>query len=170
MISGSPYKLQLQASLDRINAKTAPVQGTTRGRGGRGQSRRGRGRGRGRNNGIELPTSVPDDMCFAVPSTSGVVVPSSSGRRAVKRSLNFRNRKDSSSAVTQSDCSEDEDGGIRELAEADIDAICLFCSEKYSDDRPNEQWIQCIICENWAHSACTDCEKPSYICDWCREE
>ena len=48
------------------------------------------------------------------------------------------------------------------------DAICLFCEGKFSDDKRGELWVQCIMCQMWAHNDCADCEKDIYVCDFCR--
>ena len=36
-----------------------------------------------------------------------------------------------------------------------VDDYCIFCCDKYIDP-PDEDWIMCSVCENWAHEKCTD--------------
>lgn len=44
---------------------------------------------------------------------------------------------------------------------------CIFCRELYVDP-PIESWIQCQICEEWAHEECTGgCGSRGYTCDIC---
>ncbi|KAJ8969834.1 hypothetical protein NQ317_001006 [Molorchus minor] len=42
------------------------------------------------------------------------------------------------------------------------DAICVFCDGKFFEDIRGELWVQCIMCEMWAHCNCADCEKDDY--------
>lgn len=46
------------------------------------------------------------------------------------------------------------------------DTLCLVCCEMYSKSKPNEKWIQCTSCKNWAHESCTD-GSLYYICKNC---
>ncbi|KAF2893711.1 hypothetical protein ILUMI_12462 [Ignelater luminosus] len=50
-----------------------------------------------------------------------------------------------------------------------VDYYCIFCKDKYVSP-PNEDWIMCYVCEDWAHEKCTDREPTSagYKCDLCR--
>lgn len=47
------------------------------------------------------------------------------------------------------------------------DCLCLVCMEKYSNSRPQEEWIQCTSCHLWAHVACTANDTPFYMCEDC---
>nr|CAI5856155.1 unnamed protein product [Callosobruchus analis] len=40
-----------------------------------------------------------------------------------------------------------------------------ICDEAFSQNTRGELWVQCIVCEMWAHN---DCEKDLYICDFCK--
>ncbi|CAI9738257.1 Hypothetical predicted protein [Octopus vulgaris] len=33
---------------------------------------------------------------------------------------------------------------------------CLVCSDWYSNSLPGEEWVQRMICKDWAHTDCTD--------------
>lgn len=45
---------------------------------------------------------------------------------------------------------------------------CKFCEGLYSANHQGELWIQCLMCEMWAHNDCAGTEKDVYICDFCR--
>ncbi|KAJ8973627.1 hypothetical protein NQ317_001969 [Molorchus minor] len=38
----------------------------------------------------------------------------------------------------------------------------FFCDGKFFEDIRGELWVQCIMCEMWAHCDCADCEKDDY--------
>lgn len=48
------------------------------------------------------------------------------------------------------------------------DAVCMFCDRKYSDDCRGELWIQCLVCDMWAHIDCAGSETDNYVCDYCK--
>lgn len=50
----------------------------------------------------------------------------------------------------------------------DGDATCMFCEGKYSEDRKGEEWIQCILCKEWAHVGCSGAEVDFFICEFCK--
>lgn len=52
-------------------------------------------------------------------------------------------------------------------AKAD-DVECIFCEEKFSMSRSKEVWVQCVVCEGWAHEACTSGESEVFVCDYCK--
>ncbi|XP_069671659.1 uncharacterized protein [Periplaneta americana] len=56
----------------------------------------------------------------------------------------------------------------KDINEPEDDAVCIFCAGKFSDDARGEEWIQCTLCESWAHSACSDTENLDFICDYCK--
>ena len=43
---------------------------------------------------------------------------------------------------------------------------CLVCGEPFCNSRPREKWIQCVLCQQWAHEECTQ-GKYYYICQNC---
>lgn len=49
-----------------------------------------------------------------------------------------------------------------------IDATCIFCEEKFSDDKRCDLWVQCVMCSMWAHDECSGADKEVYICDFCK--
>ena len=48
------------------------------------------------------------------------------------------------------------------------EAKCLECEGLFSNSRPREVWIQCNICQNWAHKLCTYYKTGIYFCDECK--
>ena len=52
----------------------------------------------------------------------------------------------------------------------DVDPTCPYCRERFSESRPNDVWIECQICGEWAHHACTaDTDAGTNICDYCAD-
>lgn len=48
------------------------------------------------------------------------------------------------------------------------DVQCIFCQENFSMSRPREIWVRCVICNEWAHEACTSAEGDIFVCDFCK--
>jgi len=48
------------------------------------------------------------------------------------------------------------------------DTTCIFCNTLYSKDIDGEEWIQCMSCEQWAHTECSGVENDYFICDFCQ--
>ncbi|XP_026196656.1 uncharacterized protein LOC113169825 [Anabas testudineus] len=46
------------------------------------------------------------------------------------------------------------------------ECFCLVCVEPFSNSRPREKWLQCIMCKQWAHKDCTP-GLSVYICQNC---
>jgi hypothetical protein len=45
---------------------------------------------------------------------------------------------------------------------------CLVCGDTYVNSKSGEPWIQCNMCQNWAHQLCADYNTGIYICDNCK--
>lgn len=57
-----------------------------------------------------------------------------------------------------------------ESTEKNTEYFCIFCTEKYCSP-PTEDWIMCMVCQNWAHDNCTGgSTSRGYICDICKEK
>ena len=52
------------------------------------------------------------------------------------------------------------------VGEQESDTFCLICTEPFSNSRPKEKWVQCIVCHLWAHEACTD-GNLRFVCQNC---
>ncbi|KAK9679096.1 DDE superfamily endonuclease [Popillia japonica] len=66
------------------------------------------------------------------------------------------------------DSSDDDLPVSRSAKPKDEDAQCIFCDENFSMSRSREVWIMCVVCNEWAHEACTSCEKDIFVCDFCK--
>lgn len=47
---------------------------------------------------------------------------------------------------------------------------CLLCGDTFGNSVSGEKWIQCNICQLWAHKLCTDYKTGVFICDNCQQE
>ena len=55
---------------------------------------------------------------------------------------------------------------LKECSSDEEDVFCLVCVEPYSNSKPGEEWIQCVVCNRWSHKACAP-EQLRYICQNC---
>ena len=46
---------------------------------------------------------------------------------------------------------------------ASDDASCIFCEQLYSEDTREKERVQCLSCEQWAHSECAGADKDVYV-------
>ncbi|CAB3250214.1 unnamed protein product [Arctia plantaginis] len=59
---------------------------------------------------------------------------------------------------------QDDDHGS-DNEEETMEWYCIICCNLYSNSRPGEQWIECVMCKNWAHLKCLKSEDVhSYVC------
>ncbi|KAF5275605.1 hypothetical protein FQA39_LY06717 [Lamprigera yunnana] len=120
------------------------IKAETRGQGRRAGRSRGRGRGLGRSQG---------GVCSS-------------------NKANRRQNVDTSSSSSESDAIIETDSEYDEQVNSDtpesLDTSCIFCGMNYSSDTHGEEWIQCLSCSLWAHTACAGPEGENYICDFCR--
>lgn len=98
--------------------------------------------------------------------------PGPSGLQTKKRKIT-KKIVDSSSSDSQSEPvvedSSDEDIPLSCYAKnpTSDDVECMFCQENFSMSRSREIWVMCVICNGWAHEACTSAEKDVFVCDFC---
>lgn len=53
----------------------------------------------------------------------------------------------------------------------DLEWYCLICYDSYSNSKPREKWIECIMCKNWAHLNCLERDDVEvYICPNCNSD
>ncbi|XP_050508622.1 uncharacterized protein LOC126885873 [Diabrotica virgifera virgifera] len=76
-----------------------------------------------------------------------------------KRKVSSSSSSDSSEDFPLADSSSDES--------REIDAECLFCTGKFSDDRYGERWTKCYQCGRWAHEDCGEIKSSTFICLFC---
>lgn len=61
--------------------------------------------------------------------------------------------------------------GPKEIFSPEEDSVpCLLCGDTFGNSASGEKWIQCNICQLWAHRLCTDYKTGVFICDNCREQ
>lgn len=94
-------------------------------------------------------------------------------RRGQKKSRPKKNKESESSeegddSIVSDSSSDGPEFHFGRKVSSKDDAVCLFCEGKFSDDIRGELWVQCIMCEMWAHIDCADCERDNYVCDFCR--
>lgn len=52
--------------------------------------------------------------------------------------------------------------------EDNLEYYCIVCCDAYSKSQPREEWIECILCKNWAHSKCIkNINTVVYVCPNC---
>ncbi|CAH1988327.1 unnamed protein product [Acanthoscelides obtectus] len=44
----------------------------------------------------------------------------------------------------------------------DLDAECIFCESRFSEDRKGELWVQCLMYNMWCHVDCAGADKDDY--------
>lgn len=108
-------------------------------------------------------------------SQPGTSKGTSQNKKNGRRSLFSKRRRNEDG--TSSD--EDETGGclssgssnisepIGQEVPAEDDADCLFCGETFKKSKSAELWVQCVMCQKWAHMLCSACENDVFICDFC---
>nr|CAI5855592.1 unnamed protein product [Callosobruchus analis] len=55
---------------------------------------------------------------------------------------------------------------VRNRKESD-DCPCLICGALYNEDTTGEDWIQCILCHQWAQIGCIKSNPTSFTCPDC---
>uniref|UniRef100_A0A6P7H6J4 Corepressor interacting with RBPJ 1-like n=1 Tax=Diabrotica virgifera virgifera TaxID=50390 RepID=A0A6P7H6J4_DIAVI len=114
-----------------------------------GQPSTSKGKTSRRKRKVEI--AVREDV--AQPSTSK----GKTSRR--KRKVSSSSSSNSSEDSPLADSSSDESG--------ENDAECLFCTEKFSDDKYGERWLKCYQCGRWAHEDCREIKSSTFIWLFC---
>lgn len=70
--------------------------------------------------------------------------------------------------VPADDDSEYEEFRNTQTAPDDGDVSCMFCDGLFSSDTRGEIWVQCLMCDMWAHNDCAGAEKDEYVSDFCK--
>jgi len=74
-------------------------------------------------------------------------------RKSVRKSLNVESTK-------------------KKASDDSTQYFCPICSEKYvcgPEGKPDENWIQCYICEKWYHDCTSYLGKGHFVCDFCED-
>lgn len=95
-------------------------------------------------------------------------------KRQVERKIKkekFVTKKNTKTAKKKSQLKRKEVRNLKKVFEGnenEEEYFCIFCGEKY-ESPPTEDWIMCVICNNWAHDKCTSgqCSR-GYVCDLCQ--
>lgn len=55
--------------------------------------------------------------------------------------------------------------------EEEEDPACIYCNELFSQSRPKEHWVKCLLCSNWCHTLCADIpnRNKQFTCELCLE-
>lgn len=138
VITASPYKAELSASMENKKERKKKESGTNR------------GQQRGRGSGQHARSATKEGLTKS---------------KTVKRKIFERNVEEKH--ISDEESASDDELSVPEVPENN-DAVCMFCERLYSQDTNREEWIQCLSCECWAHSECTSSEKDIYICDYCQ--
>lgn len=156
-ITGSTYKAQLASSVQQIEEKTRSIKD-------RGRS--------SCNSSKEISSSCSGISGEVQRGRCGSRPKKSRAKRTSKYSKKSE-RDDSGSdesmdLPSDSSCDSPVELPVGEPEPDKEDASCLFCEGKFSGDKNEELWVQCLMCGMWAHSDCAGAEKKKYVCDFCR--
>ncbi|XP_014469451.1 PREDICTED: uncharacterized protein LOC106741702 [Dinoponera quadriceps] len=89
------------------------------------------------------------------------------GSKGQSNKVKARPVKKLNSEKTDDDSSSVEDL-VSSLSASD-DAACIFCDQFHSQDNKRlEKWVQCLSCEEWAHTECAGADRDIYICYYCQ--
>lgn len=92
------------------------------------------------------------------PSTSPASTSQPSTRQSstrVKKVVKYKNHQEDDSESEVDDSDNDKDAN---------NDICIICGEF---GKNNEIWVRCVICAMWAHKACTNDDRKTFVCDFC---
>ena len=97
--------------------------------------------------------------------SAAVVTSSSYKDDLLKRSIKQLKRNE---ALPNNHTSRNLAGNVQEKGEENYnqDWFCLICAEAYSVSRPRDIWVQCQMCNLWAHELCTE-GLPPFVCPKC---
>lgn len=101
-------------------------------------------------------------------------------RAKKKRNAAVKNRKTIKKKRFQEESEEDAHSSYSVQDESDTlsipetktpdsdEAFCIFCNGNFLEDTRGEEWVQCLLCEEWAHTECAGYSSGSYVCDFCK--
>lgn len=95
-------------------------------------------------------------------------------KASISRKKQNQNEASSSSSESEEDfVPADDDSDYNEFPDSQTpqdtaDVHCIFCDALFAEDNQGEIWIQCIMCNMWAHNECAGPEREDYVCDFCK--
>lgn len=57
------------------------------------------------------------------------------------------------------------------VSDIEDDCSCIYCNDLFSRSKSKETWLQCQLCQNWAHADCAGVAKrvKLFICELCKD-
>lgn len=153
VITLTPYKDELQESLEKKKMKTVPKKNLESAL----ESKTPKQKKLHKKSNETQPNKKKiksTESNINQPSTSGIKRPKRKAKRACSSSSS-----DSNESVKLNDSSSDESGGS--------DAECLFCMGRYSEDKHGEKWAKCAQCGRWTHEDCGEIRSKIFVCSFC---
>lgn len=146
LITASPYIQELETSLNVSQEKIKKVK-----------------RNLENNNGKTRDKKMHEHI--EGPCTSGI---SAQHKVVQKQKKSAYDSSEDSDSVELQDSSDNEDLFYAGEKNVEEDAECMFCEATFSNDRPGEIWIKCLLCHKWAHEACSGAVNDNFVCDFCK--
>ncbi|CAH1965368.1 unnamed protein product [Acanthoscelides obtectus] len=79
-----------------------------------------------------------------------------------QRSLGESESDDDETELVLADDDLDMDDMPGQKEPDDLDAECIFCESRFSEDRKGELWVQRLMCNMWCHVDCAGADKDDY--------
>lgn len=159
IITSTPYKEQLMASIERKTATTAKKQLF---------SNKPKITKKSSKEKINLDKTIKikiEKVCYkgkgkGVPTGKGKLSKLEPKTKPLKRKCDDKDSSDEENdRFSLHDSSSDDND--------DTDAECLLCGCLFSEDKSGEQWRQCRRCCRWAHELCG--ADVNFVCDQCNK-
>lgn len=71
--------------------------------------------------------------------------------------------------LMEGETSEEEDP--YSVSDTEEDCPCLYCNDLFSRSKSKEAWLQCQLCQKWAHADCAGVPRKAkiFICEICKD-
>jgi len=155
LLTGSPYKAELERKQKAIAASSSAKAGKTA---AKTAAPLKTSRGQKRKINIQKDDAQPSTST-AREKKSAKHQPDSGPRRKPTAAAAKKSGRKKRSAAHESGDSSSEDE----------EWPCIICGEPFANSKSREKWIQCQDCNKWAHEACTDGSR-FFICPNCDSE
>lgn len=157
VLTSSPYKAHLEASLQQAAQKTTPRARSTNHREGTKRPSKNMRNASTTDTNLQLPNTQP--------SCSGLVTRKTQAQKKGRYVESSSDEETNSLSDVSADPDLQEVGVVRP---DDKDATCFYCDGKFSEDRRGEMWIQCLECQQWCHTECSSAENDMFVCEYCK--